>query len=83
MEYYQYHVGYDYTKSTEVVRPKLNVICNYAEQTSSEDTEVRVVCEGGANEIEAETFIENPQVYIYFTNGEYQSNFKIKIKKLI
>lgn len=74
--------GYNWSTSKVIVRPKLQIITNYSGTGIEADSNLQVVCEGGITEIEADSFENAPQLYLYFTNGKNLDNFNVKIKKI-
>lgn len=77
--------GYSYNSDGTgkvVVRPKFNIISNYNGMNITEDTSVKVVCDGGTTEIDINTFKAAPQVYIYHSNSTYLKIEKVNIRKI-
>lgn len=74
-------VGYD--SSNVVVKPKFNIIANYWNNDITTDSNVAVVCEGGAATIKSATFKTNPKVYIYSTNSSYRNAPNVSVRKIV
>ena len=74
--------GYDWDTSKVMVRPKFDVISNYATIDTIQDSKLLIMCEGGTAEVDKDYFLMYPNVYIQYTNHTYLQVKQVTIRKI-